>query len=171
MYNRYGCEVLCLTTQFESFCWKVPVIFKVFNSLAKTKCHVQLHRFLSPFLRNSAWTSSRHHPRKGGIYEDYRLSLAKTKIWGCMCALWFVPDLFPPSSPLDLTSKKDCKTCGIVAQYKYITCRTDLERKPLLHIPKTLQETRTQHRATPNCQVNTTWKCHLSIKKVGWFVY
>lgn len=64
MYNRYGCEVLCLTTQFGSFCWKVPVIFKVCNSLAKTKCRVQLHRFLSPFLRNSAWTSSRHHPHK-----------------------------------------------------------------------------------------------------------
>ena len=100
----------------------------------------------SPFLRSFAWVRSRHHPRRetpsmqGGMAEGYRLSMAKLQMVGCVYILWFLPDLFSPDSHSDLTSRNDWKAYGIVAQYRNITCRTDLERKLLLQIPKPLQE-------------------------------
>lgn len=121
----------------------------------------------SPFLRSSAWTRSRHHPRR----EDYRLSLATPKILGRVCILWFIPDLFTPNSLSDLTSRNVWKACRVVAQYRHITHRTDLQRKLLLHIPKPFKRERgTQDRAIPNYEVNASWKCHLWIKKVCLFI-
>lgn len=124
----------------------------------------------SPFLRSSAWTRSRHHPRREVFMRIRGCPWPSQRSWAVCAFCDFFQTCFLPTfqiSPLEMAGNPvglwpSTDTSPVEQIWRENSrCTSQNPSK---------RERGTWDRAIWNYQVNTSWKCHLWIKKICLFI-